>query len=176
MTLIFEKLLALGVSYIHAVAITANIAVETDCRFDAALAQYNNGPGMGLLQFEPYPGLGGSLRAYSDLTGCGLESADCQLEWLVDSLYGTYEDGRNYIGPGNVDRFTQTTTVAEATRVFSESILRPGKPHMDKRLEAARDLHESRGRHYCQYRDAHGVSGALSPTPVQSVLGWPWWS
>jgi hypothetical protein len=150
MTLIFEKLLALGVSYIHAVAITANIAVETDCKFDPALAQYNNGPGRGLLQFEPHPGLGGSLALYADLADCKLDSADCQLEWLVDSLYGSYEDGRQYIGPGNVKQFTDTTELLEATRVFSEAILRPGKPHMDRRLEAARDLHESRGRHYCK--------------------------
>lgn len=151
---ILGKLLALGVSYIHAVAITANIAVETDCWFDPSLKQYNNGPGRGLLQFEPYPGLGGSLEAYAALSHCKLESADCQLEWLVDSLNGTYPAGGRYIGLGNVTQFNETTTVAEATRVFSESILRPGKPHMDRRLEAARDIYESRGRHYCQYRDA----------------------
>lgn len=147
MTLIFEKLLALGVSYIHAVAITANIAVETDCKFDAAMHQYNNGPGRGLLQFEPYPGLGGSLAAYSDLTGCGLESADCQLEWLVDSLTGRYAEGTRYIGRGNVEKFNRTDSVEESTRAFSALILRPGKPHMDKRLAAA--VHISNGGDGC---------------------------
>ena len=150
MTLIFEKLLALGVSYIHAVAITANIAVETDCKFDPALEQYNNGPGRGLLQFEPYPGLGGSLARYGELADCSFDSADCQLEWLTASLNGSYAAGTDYIGRSNVEQFNATTEVAEATRAFSELILRPGKPHMDRRLEAARDLHESRGRHYCK--------------------------
>lgn len=150
MTLIFEKLLALGVGWVHAVAITANIAVETDCSFDPAQKQYNNGPGRGLLQFEPYPGLGGSLARYAELADCKLETADCQLAWLVDSLTATYPEGTRYIGSGNVEQFNATTEVAEATRVFSESILRPGKPHMDKRLEAARDIHESRGRYNCK--------------------------
>ena len=150
MTLILEKLLALGVSWVHAVAITANIAVETDCSFDPAQMQYNNGPGRGLLQFEPYPGLGGSLARYADLADCKLESADCQLEWLVDSLTATYPAGTDYVGRGNVELFNATTEVAEATRVFSESILRPGKPHMDRRLEAARDINESRGRYNCK--------------------------
>lgn len=149
MTLIFEKLLALGVSWVHAVAITANIAVETDCSFDPAQRQYNNGPGWGLFQTEP-TGLMPSLLVYSDLADCELESADCQLQWMVDTLNGSFDYGVHYLGRGNVDRFNATTSVAEATVVFSESILRPGKPHMDRRLEAARDLHESRGRHYCK--------------------------
>ena len=175
METILSKLLALGVGWVHAVAITANIAVETNCSFDAAQHQYNNGPGRGLLQFEPYPGLGGSLALYGDLAHCKLDSADCQLEWLVDSLTGRYAEGTDYIGAGNVKQFNETTEVAEATRVFSESILRPGKPHMDRRLEAARDIHESRGRHYCQRGDTVGISGALQAAPVQSVLGWTWW-
>lgn len=151
MTLIFCKLLALGVPYVQAVALTANIAIETGGSFDYTQRQYGGGPGYGLVQMEARTGLRPSYDAYRS-ANCKLDSADCQLEWLVASLYGTYEDGRNYIGSGNVRAFTQATEVAEATRVLSESILRPGKPHMDRRLEAARDIHErTRRRSDCQY-------------------------
>lgn len=144
MTLILCKLLAAGLSTVHAVAITANIAVETAGSFDYTQRQHN-GPAYGLFQMEP-TGLWPNYEVYR-LAHCEFDSADCQLAWLTASLDGSFEYGRYWIGGGNIDRFNATTEVAEATRVFSERILRPGKPHMDRRLEAARDIYGT--GHYC---------------------------
>ena len=144
MTLIYCKLLKAGLSTVHAVAIAANIAVETAGSFRYDQQQFN-GPGYGLFQMEP-TGLMPSYLVYRS-AHCEFDSADCQIEWMTASLNGSFEYGRHYIGYGNVAKFNATRTVAEATRVFSEVVLRPSKPHMDRRLEAARDLHAR--RHYC---------------------------
>ena len=146
MTLIYCKLVKAGLSAVHAVALTANIAVETGWSFDYTQRQHN-GPAYGLFQMEPQ----GLLPAYAvyRMENCEFDSADCQIEWMTASLNGSFEYGHWSIGYGNVRAFNETRTVAEATRVFSERVLRPGKPHMDRRLEAARDLHERYRGHYC---------------------------
>lgn len=131
-------LLAREVPEHQAIGMVANVAVETGYTFDYTQRQHK-GPAYGLFQMEPYPGLRPSYEAYR-VANCKLDSADCQLDWMTASLNGSYAYGLTYIGSGNVKSFNRTQTVAEATRVFSESILRPGKPHMDRRLEAAREL------------------------------------
>lgn len=139
-------LLGHGLSWVHAVAITANVAVETGWSFDYTQRQHN-GPAYGLFQMEP-TGLLPNYMVYR-VAHCESDSADCQIAWLTASLNGSFEYGRYWIGGGNIDAFNATTEVAEATRVFSGRILRPGKPHLDRRLEAARDIHERYRGHHC---------------------------
>lgn len=141
-------LLALNVPLDHAIGITANVAVETGGSYSYTQRQHR-GPAYGLFQMEPRTGLLPSYQRYQS-ANCKLDSADCQLRWMVGSIYGTYPEGTAYIGGANVRAFLRTRGALEATKQFSRLILRPGKPHMDRRLEAAREIQHAYYNRSCR--------------------------
>ena len=111
-----------------------NIDVETGGTFDPMQKQ-TKGPGRGLFQME-----GKMLRAYNkyiddnDLKNTAQSQLDFMSEILSNS--NVYDIGAGHrkamkkaFESGNVDTITSE---------FSKRVLRPGKPHLDRRLESAR--------------------------------------
>lgn len=134
-----------GVPSVGIQAMMANIGVETGYTYDYTTEQKGerSDPARGLFQFDPR-GLG-LTKPYVDYlkeTEQG-DSMEAQLDFMVDSLTGKYEKGRDYIGYGNVQRIKkafESGDVVEATKLFSEKVLRPGKPHLDRRVAEAKKL------------------------------------
>ena len=126
-------------------AMLSNIAVETGYTFSSSQKQLGDrsDPAYGLFQFDPRgKGLAKPYQKYLAKTGSN-DSLPAQLDFMVDSLSGEYKDGEKYIGYGNAQKWRKMDNAKEATIFFSENILRPGKPHMDKRLQFLEGLSQS---------------------------------
>jgi hypothetical protein len=114
--------------------IMGNIDVETGGTFDPMQKQ-TKGPGRGLFQME-----GKMLRAYNKYIGDNdlKNTAQSQLDFMSEILSNSnvYDIGAGHrkamkkaFESGNIDTITSE---------FSKRVLRPGKPHLDRRLESAR--------------------------------------
>lgn len=125
------------------VAMLANSAVETGGTFNYRERQKGRlCPAYGLFQFDPRgKGLHSLYLDYLDHVN-GEDSAERQLDMLVDILFRSWKVGVTYIGSGNVTKVLQAADKGplEATRAFSDHILRPGKPHMERRIAAAEEM------------------------------------
>jgi hypothetical protein len=121
----------------------ANSAVETGGTFDYKQKQRGRlCPAVGLFQFDPRgKGLHKLYLDYLDHVR-SVDSAEQQLNMLVDILFRTWKAGVAYVGSGNVTKVLQAADKSplEATRAFSERLLRPGRPHMERRLAAAEEV------------------------------------
>lgn len=121
------------------VAMMANMAVETGYTFDYKIKQkgQRSDPAFGLFQFDPRGGLAALYRDYLDYRKCD-DSAEAQIDMLVDILLRVWKPGVSYVGSGNVSKVLDAAQAgpAPATEAFCSHILRPGKPHLDKRLAA----------------------------------------
>jgi len=113
-------------------ALMGNIAVETGDSFDYAQEQYEGGPGRGLFQME-----GKMLDAYNKYLGDNniQNSAQAQIDFMENIL----TSGDVYdIGAGHrraMKKVFESGNIPTITREFSERVLRPGKPHINKRLQ-----------------------------------------
>ena len=115
-------------------AIMGNIDVETGGSFDPTQKQ-QKGPGRGLFQME-----GKMLRAYNKhIADNNLKNtAQSQLDFMSEILSnsGVYD-----IGAGHrkaLKKAFESGDVDKITSEFSKRVLRPGKPHLDRRLESSR--------------------------------------
>jgi len=138
-----------GLSDTAIYAMLGNIAVESAYSFDPSIEQQGErkDPAYGLFQFDPR---GGLYQPYMDYVKTTEDqdpaSIKNQLDFMIDSVTGDYKPGAEYTGFGNVKKVNeafQGDDVEEATKLFSEKILRPGKPHLDRRIASAntaRDL------------------------------------
>lgn len=125
------------------VAMLANSAVETGGTFNYRERQKGRlCPAYGLFQFDPRgKGLHSLYLDYLDHVN-GEDSAEHQLDMLVDILFKSWKVGVTYVGSGNVTKVLQAATIGplEATRALSDHLLRPGKPHLDRRIKAAEEM------------------------------------
>ena len=126
-------------------ALLGNIAVESGYTFDYSKKQEGKrkDPAIGLFQLDPRGS--GLYKPYMEyLKDTSKEdSMEAQLDFMVDSLSGDYKKGTEWMGYGNVKNFKDVLkkgTASEATQFFSEKFLRPGKPHLDRRIKATEDL------------------------------------
>ena len=121
------------------IAMMANIAVETGYTFDYKVKQKGgrSDPAFGLFQFDPRGGLASLYRDYLDYRKCD-DSAEAQLDMLVDILLKVWMPGVSHVGGSNVNKVLEAAHAghAPATEAFCSHILRPGKPHLDKRIAA----------------------------------------
>lgn len=115
--------------------IMGNIDVETGGTFDPTQKQGSGGVGRGLFQMG-----GKMLRAYNKyLTDNGLKNtAKSQIDFMSEILSSPdiYD-----IGDGHrkaIKKAFKSGDVDTITKEFSERVLRPGIPHLDRRLESAR--------------------------------------
>lgn len=120
------------------VAMMANIAVETGYTFDYTIKQKGRkNPAYGLFQFDPLGGLAPLYKEYLEHRKCD-DSAEAQIDMLVDILLRVWNKGVNHVGSGNVSKVLEAAKEgpAPATEAFCSHILRPGVPHLDRRLAA----------------------------------------
>lgn len=136
-----------GVPEVGIKAMMANIGVETGYTYDYQTEQKGErtDPARGLFQFDPRgKGLTKPYAEYLESKGIQ-DSMESQLDFMVESLTGSYEAGRDYIGAGNVKKVEEAFNgddVVAAVKLFSSKVLRPGKPHLDRRVEEAKKLEE----------------------------------
>lgn len=126
------------------VAMMANIAVETAGTFDYTTEQVGRkNPAYGLFQFDPLGGLYGLYQDYLDYIRAD-DSAERQLDMLVDILMMYWPKGVSHVGRGNVLKVVRAGEIGaeEATQAFCDHILRPGKPHIERRLAAIKDVYD----------------------------------
>lgn len=115
-------------------ALLGNIHVETGGTYDHTTKQ-KGGRGYGLFQFDahnkPYKAMLKSEKMK--------DSPDAQMKYFMDTVYG---DKQDIIGKGvakQIRTAIETEQDPEAlTKMFSTTWFRPGEPHLEKRLEAAR--------------------------------------
>lgn len=121
------------------VAMMANIAVETGYMFDYTIKQKGKrtDPAFGLFQFDPRGGLASLYRDYLEYRKCD-DSAEAQIDMLVDIMLKVWKPGVSHVGGGNVNKVLEAAKEghAPATEAFCSHILRPGKPHLDRRIAA----------------------------------------
>lgn len=118
----------------HVIAgVLGNIDVETGGSFDYTQKQ-QGGNGYGLFQFDFH-------KPFYDkwLKETGKEDSDAsQTEYFLDTIYG---DSQDVIGKKMArdiqNKLAETQTAAEAAQVLSDMWLRPGKPHLDRRMRSA---------------------------------------
>ena len=132
-SVIIDGLVARGVPLNAAIGIAGNIAVES--RFDpgineiAPLVPGSRG-GYGLIQWT------GPRRrqfeSYAQEQGTGFDNLDTQLDFLTWELQNTESRAG--------DRIFAASDPMEAARLTSELFLRPGIPHMDRRLSETERL------------------------------------
>jgi len=115
-------------------ALLGNIHVETGGTYDHT-AKQKGGRGYGLFQFDSHK------KHYKNMLKTeGLkDSPEAQIKYFVDTIYG---DRQNIIGKGVASQLrnaleTETDPLA-LTETLANQWFRPGKPHLEKRLEATR--------------------------------------
>jgi len=61
---------------------------------------------------------------------------------LVDIFLMYWPKGVNHVGRGNVRKVLRAAqeSAEKATEAFCDHILRPGKPHLERRLSAVKDV------------------------------------
>jgi|GWRWMinimDraft_12_1066020.scaffolds.fasta_scaffold96270_1 hypothetical protein len=128
------------------VALMANIAIETGYTFDYKTVQRGerSDPAYGLFQLDPRGGLYDLYIDYLDYSKSD-DSAESQLNMMVDILLRQWDKGVAHVGHGNVNKVLAAAekSAEEATRAFCDHILRPGKPHMERRLAAIVGVNKS---------------------------------
>jgi len=126
--IIIEGLMARGVPYNAAVALAGNMAVES--RFDPGINEISplvpgSRGGYGLMQWT-----GPRRRQYESFAsdrGAPLDDLNAQLDFLTWELGNTERRA--------ADAIYAAQTPDEAARLVSERFLRPGIPHLDRRIE-----------------------------------------
>lgn len=122
------------------VAMMANIGVETGYTYDYKTKQkgLRKDPAYGLFQFDPRgKGLYSLYMDYLEHRGTE-DSMECQLDMMTDILTRSWKTGVQFVGSGNVAKVMLAAEMSaeDATSSFCSLLLRPGKPHMDRRLAA----------------------------------------
>lgn len=121
---IISGLIQRGVPRNAAIAIAGNIAVESGFRTDineiAPLVEGSRG-GYGLPQWT-----GSRRRQFEAFAGDNASNLDTQLDFLVHELNTTEARAR--------DAIYAAPDAQTAARLVSDRFLRPGIPHMDRRL------------------------------------------
>lgn len=101
------------------------------------------------------------FEAYASERGAALDDMDVQLDFLMHELNTTESRAR--------DRIYGATTVEDAARAVSEHFLRPGIPHMDRRIEAANQLAQMYGEGFPETgRGGNTLAAALAAPAVHA--------
>lgn len=117
-------------------AMLGNIDVETGGTYDYKQKQVGGGTGEGLFQFTYAP----MKQAYSKFLK-GTEQQD-GAKSQVDFMNSIINSDDYYdIGAGNRKKLFDAVVAEDLdkiTTVFSENVLRPGKAHLDRRIQSAK--------------------------------------
>lgn len=161
---VYNKLEELGYSKNAIAGIMANIEVETGGTFDPEqkqkLSNGGVGKGRGLFQIE----VGNPLYSgYQDFLKKNKKenSAESQVEFMHETIYGDYQD---IIGRGHAKQLRDTFEkgdAKQATLEFMKRWERPGKPHTERRLEAASS--------YLDFTPVDNIEQAIQDNKPQGV-------
>ncbi len=140
---VYQYLRQRGFSHASACGILANMYAESGVN-PMSIQGGGAGPAAGICQWENYNTKSGRWKAMSDhASGNGKEWTDLksQLEYMVMELKGAdptcaYLMETNY---GGLSAFMETDNVQWATIVFETCFERAGIPHMEVRLEKAKE-------------------------------------
>lgn len=133
-TEVIQGLVQRGLPYHVALGAAGNISVEAP-DFQTGINEYQplvpgSRGGYGLNQWT-----GPRRRQFEEFArsrGAALDDLDTQLDFTVWELQNTESRAGNALA--------RTSTPEEAARVYSESYLRPGIPHLDRRIAATNQL------------------------------------
>lgn len=133
---VIQGLIDRGLPAHIAIGIAGNMAVES--RFDPGINEINpivagSRGGYGLNQWT-----GPRRRQYESYAsdrGAALNDLDTQLDFTLWELANTEKRAG--------DALMSATTPEDAARIYSEKFLRPGIPHLDRRIAEARRLADS---------------------------------
>lgn len=117
-----------GLTEQQAAGIVGNLMVESGV--DPTISQHGGGPGRGIAQWT----VGARWTGVEQLAAqTGRSSGDLgvQLDFIWQELNSTES--------GALSALRQTSTAADAARVFSDKYERPGIPHMDRRIGYANE-------------------------------------
>ena len=121
------------------IAMLANALVETGYTMDYKTKQKGRkDPAHGLFQFDPRgKGLYSLYMDYLAHRGTK-DSMGSQLDMMTDILTKSWKTGVQFVGSGNVAKVMLAAEMSaeDATSSFCSLLLRPGVPHMDRRLAA----------------------------------------
>lgn len=138
-----------GVPHIQASAIMGNIAVES--LLNPNISQIGGGSGYGLIQAtdksrkESFINYDGQPYVF----GSKLDpETQRQLDYIVDNGLNKYTVGE-WRGNDNINKarvarnkFIESNDINEASRIFTENYLRPGKPHPKRRESMSNYFHD----------------------------------
>ncbi|MFV1484524.1 MULTISPECIES: phage tail tip lysozyme [unclassified Phaeobacter] len=131
---VINGLIARGMPRHMAIGVAGNMQIESD-GFQTGVNEYapvvpGSRGGYGLNQWT------GPRRrqfeSYAADRGVALDDLDAQLDFTMWELENTEKRAAAAL--------SQAQTPAEAARIYSEKFLRPGIPHLDRRIEAANAL------------------------------------
>lgn len=111
-------------------AIMGNIEVETGGTFDYKTKQ-KGGSARGVLQLDAM------WKPYQQFLGGGKDNMYSQIDFLHDTIYG---DSQHVIGRKNAEALRKSfeqDDVPTITANMTDRWFRPGKPHLEKRIQSA---------------------------------------
>lgn len=132
-----------GFSEAATAGILGNIYAESN--YNPAVIQGNGkGPAAGLFQWENYNKKSSRWKAMSDYAqskGKNWTDLGSQLEFMHSEMTGSekwaWKHYSKKSGVSSLDEFKKLNDVAAATNAFMSTMERPGKPHLEKRVNAA---------------------------------------
>ena len=136
--IIFDRLVAGGLTETAAAGIIANLGVESN--FDPSTEQLNGGPGRGLAQWEK----GGrfdtdpiNLVDFAKSKGRNWDNLETQIDFILHemSVHPEYVSVRKELNAAS--------SISEATKIFLSKYEKAGIPHLDRRLSIGAEIKEA---------------------------------
>lgn len=156
---VYDYFTKAGYSKAAAIGILANLKAESGLRPDAIQGN-GKGPAAGIAQWENYNtggGRWGSLNKYAKSKGKSWKDLGTQLEFINKELPGLNTYFKNDIKYGNgipgstlsnagakpttYSAWKKSTDYQMATRQFEGAFERAGKPHMERRIQYAKEFY-----------------------------------
>lgn len=105
-----------------------------------------------------------AFEAYAQQRGLPLDDIDLQLDYTLEELRTTERSA--------YDQLMKTANAEEAARVYSDRFLRPGIPHMDRRIAAARRLAGIAEQSGPRMQEGYQTAGAPQGQPSDFARGY----
>ena len=163
---IVQGLISRGMPPAAAIGFTGNFGIES--QYNPGINEINpvvagSRGGFGLSQWTGPRRR--DLEAFAQQRGTALDDTDMQLDFLVHELNTTERGAR--------DAIYSAQDPETAARLVSEKFLRPGIPHLDRRIEEARKLSGMGGQSAPQGTTAPSYGGAGANNGYQAAMMQP---
>lgn len=172
---IMSELMRKGYTEEEAIAIVANVDIETGGTYDPSTKQRgvgnpedwwketNSGRGTGIIQWDDRRN---NLKKFAEEKGKSWDDLQTQIDFLDHELKTSEKYGWNKV--------QKIEDVVDKTKAFTKYIERPGKPHYDKREKAAQKLIDAnikaKGSYYAGLPKEEKKEEEGSVAPQNSIL------